>query len=227
MAKTATKAPPTKAEWLNRVDAAVFKEAPSIESTLRDGAVRDFAREFGVPEPALSQAFWRNEHHLAGIYGPLGPDLRLHARFVGAQTRWDDHAERFYDLTVAGAEQAAREICDLLRLGPSRLTNARENMRDAQHYVREMQHYDRVAAETRPRLNGLNGSGLLDMYRRVQECDRGAPERGEPATRNAPARGLSRPLREVAVAGLGQRPSEPRRPQHHGQHVDRYADRAR
>jgi hypothetical protein len=167
MAKTATKAPPTKAEWLKRVDAAVFKEAPSVGSTLRDGSVRDFAREFGVPEPVLSEAFWRNEHHLVGIYGPLGPDLRLRARFVGAETRWDDRPERFYDLTDAGVEQAARDIADLLRVGPSRLMNARENMRDAMHYVREMRHYDGVVAEHGSLLNGLNSAELLDMYRRA------------------------------------------------------------
>jgi hypothetical protein len=54
-----------------------------------------------------------------------------------------------------------------LETGPGRLTNARENMRDAAHYVREMQHYDIIAAETRPRLNGVNGFQLLDMYRRA------------------------------------------------------------
>jgi hypothetical protein len=167
MAKPATKTPPTKAEWLNRVDAAVFKEAPSVDSTLRDGSVRDFAREFGVSEPVLSESFWRNEHHLVGVYGPLGPDRRLRARFVGAETHWDDHAERFYEQTADGAAKAAREICDLLRVGPSRLMNARENMRDAAHYLRDMQHYDRVVAENGSLLNGLNSFELLDMYRRA------------------------------------------------------------
>lgn len=167
MAKTATKAPPTKAEWLKRVDAAVFKEAPSVESTLRDAKVRDFAREFGVSEPVLSESFWRNGHHLVGVYGPLGPDLRLRARFVGAEMRWDERPERFYDQTCAGADQAAREICDLLRVGPSRLMNAREKMRDAAHYLREMQRYDAFAAEAGSALNGLNSAELLDMYRRA------------------------------------------------------------
>lgn len=167
MAKTATKAPPTKAQWLKRVDAAVFKQAPSVGSALRDAEVRDFARGFGVPEPVLAEAFWRNEYHLVGVYGPLGPDLRLRARFVGANTRWDDRPERFYDLTDAGADQAARDIADLLRVGPSRLMNARENMRDAAHYVREMQRYDGVVAENGSLFNGLNSAELLDMYRRA------------------------------------------------------------
>jgi hypothetical protein len=167
MAKTATKLPPTKEKWLKRVDAAVFKEAPSVASTLRDGSARDFAREFGVPERVLSEAFWRNEHYLVGIYGPLGPDLRLRARFVGAGTRWDDRPARFYDLADAGAEQAARDIADLLRVGPSRLMNARENMRDAMHYVRGMQRYDGVVAENGSLWNGVNSAEILDMYRRA------------------------------------------------------------
>jgi hypothetical protein len=129
--------------------------------------VRDFAREFGVAEPSLSEAFWRNEHHLVGVYGPLGPDLRLRARFVGAQMRWDERPDRLYDLTVGGAAQAVREIADFLRVGPGRLMNARQNMRDAAHYVREMQQYDVIAAATRPRLNGVNGFQLLDTYRRA------------------------------------------------------------
>jgi hypothetical protein len=211
---------------LNRVDAAVFKEAPSVDSTLRDGAVRDFAREFGVPEPVLSETFWRNEHHLVGVYGPLGPDLRLRARFVGAETRWDDHAERFYDQTAESAAQAARDICDLLRVGPSRLMNARENMRDAPHYVREMQHYDRVAAETRPRLNGLSGFQLLDMYRRAfRNAIAALQNAANQLIETAATRRLPHAVREISGARRDQRASQPGRPQHHGEHVDRHADR--
>jgi hypothetical protein len=87
-----------------------------------------------------------------------------------------DHVERFYEQTADGAAKAAREICDLLRVGPSRLMNARENMRDAAHYVREMQHYDRVVAENGSLLNGLIRVSLEPLpkgHRQLFRCPKG------------------------------------------------------
>ena len=132
-------------------------------------------------------------------YGPLGPDLRLRARFVGARMRWDDRPERFYDLTSVGAAQAAREIAAFLRVGPGHLANARENIRDVMHYVREMQHYDLIAAQTRPRLNGVTGFQLLDRYRRAFRS-------AIAALRNAANQFLETPQRTTYLERFGKSP---------------------